>query len=491
MFEEKFDVDDEILLLLNENNVDTKTHRIEETSPNAASNLKFSCLIPSQIVVDKIDTSISYKFVLILSEPHIVKKIDRFMFKISSDNHSLTVKLSDMNPYTLSFELTGLDILLLTSGLHRKLQKLTLKIGNEVINTGNKNLLLSVVLPITAASSDRRKDLNLLQTSESLISDVVEKLIKFGNENMQNKQIEQYFGFDDKGLNLLHYSVLFNRIDLFDRLLSVNFSPNTLTSDGSSILHLAVESGNLELCKTILGHKKFKLSVLLQNTKGRTALDIAKEKNHKQIINLLTLNKSDNEGIITQNNSTSLYDSSKKYQEDIVEALSDLSLKHKCALSVSVAKGFSQKHVKQFVKNNFKSYLIAIKAMNTEERNDVELEAEKIRSNFRQWLLQKKVESATSLLHRIVEKERADTLDSEMLSSLKDEVATKVQAVSKGYIARKNFKAKKLDVIAAQKNARMLLARKSFLQLQKQVRSILLIQKLVRSHQEKKRKRKR
>ena len=98
----------------------------------------------------------------------------------------------------------------------------------------------------------------------------------------------------------------------------------------------------------------------------------------------------------------------------------------------------------------------------------------------------KKIESTRTLLSELdiakSENEGSSVSPtSSTRSAFLDEQATKVQAVGKGFIARKKFKARKEVIINIQ-------ARKQILNLKRQVKSILIIQRMVRAHQSKKRK---
>ncbi|GBG28227.1 Ankyrin repeat and protein kinase domain-containing protein 1 [Hondaea fermentalgiana] len=134
--------------------------------------------------------------------------------------------------------------------------------------------------------------------------------------------------------------------------------------------------------------------------------------------------------------------------------------------------------VKQIVSEQEPNLVAVMSSLNDEERQELEVEARIIQSNIRRWLLRRsvqatrKVQTETKGFRKEKEKEKGK-LDIE-------EKATKVQAVSKGFLARKEYRQARQDVIQVQAATRCLLARKNFHAWRRQLSATLVIQRSIR-----------
>ena len=213
----------------------------------------------------------------------------------------------------------------------------------------------------------------------------------------------------------------------------------------------------------------------------------------------------------TTGNSENQKDSREDREEKMLrKALASMSLKERCALSLSAADGSGGADFgaggaaddagvgsgKARVLSEDGSALLpsVISAMHDDERSELELEARVIQANFRRWMLRRNILAA-----RRVQSEASDFLkdkDQRQQSSTGsadhdewlDSEATKIQAATKGFLARKKYNASRGEVIQVQAAARSLLARRHFLSWRRQLSATLVIQKSFRAHQVKMRK---
>ena len=91
-----------------------------------------------------------------------------------------------------------------------------------------------------------------------------------------------------KGRNALMEAIKTGNEDLSMKLLKMKADPNSSDTDGVTALHLAAYSGQLGLCKTLLSIGANKDAEVKVGPKlGLKPIDAARERNHKEIINLL------------------------------------------------------------------------------------------------------------------------------------------------------------------------------------------------------------
>lgn len=135
--------------------------------------------------------------------------------------------------------------------------------------------------------------------------------------------------------------------------------------------------------------------------------------------------------------------------------------------------------VKKIVTENGPNLVAVISNLNDEERHELESEARIIQTNIRRWLLRRSV-----LASRKMQTEAKGFRDKKV--QLRDadleEKATKVQAVGKGFLARREYKQARQEVIQVQAATRCLLARKNFHAWRRQLSATLVIQRSIREH---------
>ncbi len=83
----------------------------------------------------------------------------------------------------------------------------------------------------------------------------------------------------------LHNAVVEDKISIVDTLLRAGADPNVATTDGSTPLMLAVRGGNLAIVNLLIHHGA---NITLKNDDHLAALDIAKESNWPDVVDLLT-----------------------------------------------------------------------------------------------------------------------------------------------------------------------------------------------------------
>jgi hypothetical protein len=207
----------------------------------------------------------------------------------------------------------------------------------------------------------------------------------------------------------------------------------------------------------------------------------------------------------TTGNSENMKDSREDREEKMLrKALASMSLKERCALSLSAADGtggaeFAGSAVDGVGVGSGKARALAedgsallpsvISAMHDDERSELELEARVIQANFRRWMLRRnilaarRVQSEASDFFKEKDQRQQSSTGSADHDEWLDTEATKIQAATKGYLARKKYNASRGDVIQVQAAARSLLARRHFLSWRRQLSATLVIQKSFRAHQ--------
>lgn len=155
---------------------------------------------------------------------------------------------------------------------------------------------------------------------------------------------------DSEGYSLLHYCSLYNLLTIIPALLQKGASINQKTACGSSALHLAICSGNLEISQLMLQHGA---DVYALNAEGLNAFDCAKRGGDSSMMRLVTefclragitpppAQSSDEQ--IGRDRATSLISAPfpSEIQPYLLDTFSNLSLADKCALSLSL-ESFSQ-----------------------------------------------------------------------------------------------------------------------------------------------------
>lgn len=90
---------------------------------------------------------------------------------------------------------------------------------------------------------------------------------------------------DDLGSTPMHYAALRGHQGAIEALLAANVHPDTRDTDGNTPLHYAAFQGHVACAITLIfGFAK----VDAKSTSGRTPLDEARDKNHSEMIRLLT-----------------------------------------------------------------------------------------------------------------------------------------------------------------------------------------------------------
>lgn len=478
-----YDLDEIIENVINKGCKDTNTNDL------SLDGLEIYHIVPNIVKWDENHLSFMYYFVMFSKYFSLLP--ENTTLQLSINNKFIQTTYQILNNESIKFMLTGSDLnqllndtMSFPSGI-----LLTFYANNEVIPLYLKENDTSITANILVDTMNKLKRLKQADATTNLVVKAVKKLVNFSDVDDSGSLLNNFLSYDERGYNLIHYCVLHNIPDVIKLILSSGLTLDTLTRNKSSCLHLAVETGNLKLCQLVYQYST--LSANVKNLNNETPLDVARRMNLTSIVvfleNHLLLS---NDELQSPTESVHFTPSSTESDDDVnvlSSTLDELSLKQKCALSMSVALGENKKEIKDFVKKNVKNYVSAIRAMNNDERKEIEQEAKLIKKNFREWLLKTQVDSTAFFLKQLNRNE-ADNLSSSSVDV--HEVATKVQAVGKGFIVRKQYRQRKEEIIIAQKNARMLLAKHNFSKLQRQIKSILIIQKSVRAHQQKKRKRK-
>mmetsp|Transcript_4972 Transcript_4972/g.5754 ORF Transcript_4972/g.5754 Transcript_4972/m.5754 type:complete len:191 (+) Transcript_4972:3-575(+) len=150
----------------------------------------------------------------------------------------------------------------------------------------------------------------------------------------------------------------------------------------------------------------------------------------------------------------------------------------------------SEAEVQSIVSEHEHSLNAAMSAMHEDERAELEQEATVIQKNFRKWMLKRNLERsrrARSATMETLARARANSASAESVqysNAFLEEQATKVQAVGKGFLARREYKQTKHDANQLQAAVRARLARREFAKLRRQVISILTIQWVVKARQQ-------
>jgi len=139
----------------------------------------------------------------------------------------------------------------------------------------------------------------------------------------------------------------------------------------------------------------------------------------------------------------------------------------------------SNSSVKRIVSEDESALQTVISAMHDDERSELEDEARIIQDNFRKWMLRRGVMAAQR-----VQTETSGYLANKGEKDSLQHKATKVQALGKGFLARRQFSQAVQDVIQVQAATRCLLARKNFKSWRRQLSATLVIQRSIRAHQQ-------
>jgi len=403
----------------------------------------------------------------------------------------------------------------------------------------------------------------LSEMSEVLLEEAVTMLIEMSRE--EKTLSNELDSLDTNGYNLLHYTVMYNHMRLVRLLLKHGASVGTATKAGDTALHLAAENGYRELSKLLLSKGA---SVFALNENNETSYRLAKRNGHLEVVKLFEEYIRINEPRLAvipepEYNMDSIMDGvgdggfgnssdqvfqmesgdpnsdfsrfslpssgselefgssppkREREREDkhtalLREALSSMSLKDRCALSLGMAKRASisstfpdslsrnmprrnrvdsEADVQSIVSENEEGLYAAMSAMHADERAELEQEATIIQKNFRKWMLRNNIESsrrAQSATKETLARARASV--NNPTNNIKEldrgdtrleEQATKVQAIGKGFLARRDYKQARQDVVQVQAAIRARLARREFWKLRRHVNSILTIQRVVRAN---------
>lgn len=143
---------------------------------------------------------------------------------------------------------------------------------------------------------------------------------------------------------VLHYAVHTNAIECIPILLSKQVDTNTLDSAGFSPLHIAADTGNINIIKMLLEVENINVDLLTVD-RGNTALHYAAEGGHTNVIKLL-LNKKADVFIRNKKGQTPLHLGTRSQSAECVDLLlkakSDISAKdneNRTPLHTAVGKG--------------------------------------------------------------------------------------------------------------------------------------------------------
>ena len=338
---------------------------------------------------------------------------------------------------------------------------------------------------------DEMGEEELTEMSEVLLQRAVDLMIELSKR--EQGMANELNSLDESGYALLHYTVIYNHARLTRVLLQHGASVNLCTFMGDSPLHFAAENGNSEICRLLLQHGA---DGNLTDAFGLTAFHIAQQKGNEECAELLGSECHGASTAMLHGMNESQSNLHISWGEDVIStqkrevidtkllrgALASMSLKDRCALSLvkepredHLGRSRSSSDVQSIVSEHEENLQAAIAAMHESERAELEEEARKIQTNFRKWMLRKNVETSC-MAQTNTKKYLARSTDLETN-------ATKVQAVGKGFLARREYSRARQDVIQLQAATRGVLVRREFQKLRNQVNSILVIQRSVRARQ--------
>ena len=149
-----------------------------------------------------------------------------------------------------------------------------------------------------------QKDLIDLLVSKKCKMDIIDSdghsllfyAIKYNYFNIIEKLLNiNYTGYplidlkDKNKLYPIHYSIIFNNINILKLLISKNANINTKDGNGMTPLMIAIKSKNINITKYILTIDSLNVNII--NNDGQTALHIACNYEFENIVELLLLNK--------------------------------------------------------------------------------------------------------------------------------------------------------------------------------------------------------
>ena len=340
---------------------------------------------------------------------------------------------------------------------------------------------------------DDMEEDELTEMSEVLLQRAVDLMIELAKQ--EKGMSNELNSLDESGYALLHYTVIYNHERLTRVLLQHGANTNLCTATGDSPLHFAAENGNTDICRLLLQHGA---DGNLTDAFGLTAFHIAQQNGNDEAAALLESEcHSASNSLLDRLAFAPAKSSHVDWNEEVPSAqkredidtkllrgaLASMSLKDRCALSLvnkepheeGLGRSRSSSDVQSIVSENEENLQAAIAAMHETERAELEEEARKIQTNFRKWMLRKNVETSC----------KAQTKTKKYLAGSTDleTTATKVQAIGKGFLARREYSKAREDVIQLQAATRGVLVRREFQKLRNQVNSILVIQRSVRARQ--------
>eukprot|EP00924_Labyrinthula_sp_SR-Ha-C_P010944 snap_masked-scaffold_33-processed-gene-0.42-mRNA-1 protein AED:0.43 eAED:0.43 QI:0/0/0/0.5/1/1/2/0/432 len=224
--------------------------------------------------------------------------------------------------------------------------------------------------------------------------------IKSGSSAYLDNEIKSFGNVDSSGLNLFHLAVLYNHERLVKLLLSHEFQrvlpelPFGKTEDSSenTPLHLAAQIGSLVLCKLLIEQGA---QVREQNKIGLLPVDLARRNKHFSVVRFLA-NVGIRENIIPVEERSITSDSgSKKSTTSPMRKLEETGLEE--ALRSLSLKDRMAVHLANATPSRggeeSTSIEAALKLMNAQEKKEMGVEVSKIQKNFRKWLLRKKIQA--------------------------------------------------------------------------------------------------
>jgi len=382
--------------------------------------------------------------------------------------------------------ISGSCIVVISPPLLAGLVEFSVQVNGAICSTNHCLLRFNVCIEVNSQPAEmlKRKRMALYYGNdlESLNEDQmaeasesqVESLIKLIAE-MYDSAVELRDALDtldEAGFTILHYSIVFGQERCFNMLLEMGADPNRPTSSGDHPLHLAIIAGNVRFIEQLINAGG---NISATNAEGYSCPELVVQFELHELRGIFGMEQSS----LNSSLDDAVSRREDKEQEMLRSAWASMSLKDRCALSLGLGGSFdlteddresviSEKNDKDL--SGKEDLSVVMQAMSAAERAELAVEARIIQTNIRKWLLGRSMEATRKFQHEN--------------SRLQQQQATKVQAMGKGFLARREFQQVRLGAIQVQAVSRGLLAKKNFTAMRNQVKATMAIQRFVRAHQQ-------